>query len=974
MPDVSAHPSAQALALFGHGKLSEAQAATVAAHLETCADCRKAVTSLPPDSFVGKVRAAKPGSSSLLPSRPGASPSRAARPAPAAAPRDLPAELACHPKFRIVRELGRGGMGVIYLAEHRVLERPVAIKVISPTVLDNPDALARFHAEAKAAGKLDEHPNIARAYDADQAGELHFLVMEYVEGMSLAQVLERRGPLPIAHACHYIRQAALGLQHAFDKGMVHRDIKPQNLMLAPKNVVKVLDFGLARLRDDRKRVSPRLTQLESFMGTPEYVAPEQAMDAREADTRSDIYSLGCTLYALLTGQPPFVEDTIGKLVLAHVEKEPVPLHEACPEVPAELSAVVAKMLAKDPAQRYQRPDEVAQALAPFAKARAKAAAAGAAAAPSGAVPADAGTRVGGDTSRVKALGASRLPAKPAADEGGKGSPFEGLAEASAAAPKRAKKAVNEANSAPAAWWKRPAVMAGAGVAVLLLVLVSLWAAGTFRVKMPDGTVLVIEVNEPNPDVFVDGEKITVTWSNGGKQAEISRAADSAKVEVRKDGFTVSGEKVELKDGRRVLTVTLVSVSKPDLKPAALMPDELVARVKGVAGIELVSIPQGTFYMGSPPDDRDAHDDEKPQHRVTISQPFYLGKCKVTVGQFRRYVEATGYKTEAEKAGDAKTWKTPGFEQTGDHPVVAVSWNDAGAFCQWLAKEAGARVRLPREAEWEYSCRAKTATKFYFGDNEAELDMYAWHGMGMGHGTKPCGLKLPNAFGLYDMHGLAGEWCADGKRTYKDQAETDPEGPTGVGAPRVIRGGSVYVEPRRCRAASRPDLAPSLRSTANGFRVLVEKSSGTHPQTGEANGTDGAFVSLFNGKDIETWRQPAAKDKWRVQDGILIGDSAPFDFLTTQAAYKNFRLLAEVQINDSGAGSIIVRNRVRPISATGMRWQAICEPTTHRYGLTDSASLRFCRSGPTAPRLVSVAWTRQRIASVCRCEGPWFRSC
>jgi serine/threonine protein kinase len=278
---------------------------------------------------------------------------------------NLPPELALQGKYRIKRELGRGGMGVVYQAQHTVMERSVALKVINPSVLDNPEALARFHGEVKAAGRLD-HPNIARAYDADQAGDLHFLVMEFVEGVNLAQVLEQKGPLPIPHACHYVRQAALGLQHAFEQGMVHRDVKPQNLMLTPKGLVKVLDFGLARMRRERNR-GRGLTQLDSFMGTPEYVAPEQAADARSADVRSDVYSLGCTLYFLLTGRPPFVEDTAVKLVLAHLEKVPKPLHEVRPDVPRELSALVARMLAKDPAQRFQTPVEVAQALLSFTK-------------------------------------------------------------------------------------------------------------------------------------------------------------------------------------------------------------------------------------------------------------------------------------------------------------------------------------------------------------------------------------------------------------------------------------------------------------------------------------------------------------------------------------------------------------------------------------------------------------------------------
>jgi tRNA A-37 threonylcarbamoyl transferase component Bud32 len=367
MPEIITHPSARALALFSSGKLSEAQAVTVASHLETCADCRGVAEKLPPDSFLGKVRAARPGGT-VLPASAGrpSGASVAGASGPAVPVPDLPPELANHPKFRIVRQLGKGGMGVIYLAEHRVLDKPVALKVLNAGVLDNPQALARFLQEAKAAGALD-HPNIARAYDADQAGELHFLVMEFVEGMSLAQVLEQRGQLPVVQACHYVRQAALGLQHAFEKGMVHRDIKPPNLMLTPKGLVKILDFGLARVRDERKKVAPRLTRLESFMGTPTYVAPEQAVDARRADTRSDIYSLGCTLYALLAGRPPFVGHSLTEIVMAHIEQEARPLPELRPDVPAELSAVVAKMLAKDPAQRFQRPAEAAQALAPFIK-------------------------------------------------------------------------------------------------------------------------------------------------------------------------------------------------------------------------------------------------------------------------------------------------------------------------------------------------------------------------------------------------------------------------------------------------------------------------------------------------------------------------------------------------------------------------------------------------------------------------------
>jgi len=406
MPDGAIHPSRQELTSFGQGKLPEAASAAVVQHLETCLVCQQSLDSLPPDPFEAKVRAAKPGGSFFppgpSPTQPGGAPrvakASAASPGP---PADLPPELASHAKYRFLRELGRGGMGVVYQAVQTLMGRTVAVKVINPSVLAHPDALPRFQAEVKAAARLD-HPHIVRAHDAEQVGDLHLLVMEFVQGMSLAERVEHTGPLPIANACHYMRQAALGLQHAFEQGMVHRDIKPQNLMVTPRCQVKILDFGLARLQGATGKA---LTESGSFMGTPEYVSPEQATDARSADTRSDIYSLGCTLYFLLTGHPPFEEDTVVKLVLAQIEKEPVPLREVRPEVPAELSAVVARMLAKDPVQRYQSPIEVAQALAVFCQAGPKAVTA--AAAP----PLDRGLSLPGrgtvlpsDTSRMGAPG------------------------------------------------------------------------------------------------------------------------------------------------------------------------------------------------------------------------------------------------------------------------------------------------------------------------------------------------------------------------------------------------------------------------------------------------------------------------------------------------------------------------------------------------------------------------------------------
>jgi hypothetical protein len=278
-------------------------------------------------------------------------------------------------------------MGVVYQARQTVMDRQVVIKVINKTLLDNPGALERFRREVKAAARL-AHPNIVTAYDAEQAGDLHMLVMEFVPGQSLAEVLQKQGPLPVAQACHYALQAAKGLQHASEHGMVHRDVKPQNLMLTPKGQVKILDFGLAKLVSER-RAGTGLTASGAYMGTPEYSAPEQATDARKADIRADLYSLGCTLYCLLAGRPPFREETTVLTILAHLQKEPPPLPALRPDVSPALWSVVARLLTKDPTRRYQTPAEVARALAPFCKGAGQAAVAVGVPSRSKAVPAEA---------------------------------------------------------------------------------------------------------------------------------------------------------------------------------------------------------------------------------------------------------------------------------------------------------------------------------------------------------------------------------------------------------------------------------------------------------------------------------------------------------------------------------------------------------------------------------------------------------
>src|ERR1043165_812136 len=276
------------------------------------------------------------------------------RTVPSSAPSaDLP-HFTGHPKYRILKKLGEGGMGTVYLAEHVRMQRSVALKVMRPSLLRNTLAVDRFHQEVRAASQLS-HPHIVTAYDADEAGSgpdlVHFLVMEFVEGETLAAYVKRKGPLPVDEACRLIRQAALGLQHAHGKRMVHRDIKPENLILAKNGIVKILDFGLARL-GQLQGAQPHITGEGMLMGTVDYMAPEQAGDSHGVDIRADIYSLGCSLYPLLAGRGPFPTGTFTERLLQHSDKQPPDLRQLRPNVPPELAAIVKKMLAKKPAERF----------------------------------------------------------------------------------------------------------------------------------------------------------------------------------------------------------------------------------------------------------------------------------------------------------------------------------------------------------------------------------------------------------------------------------------------------------------------------------------------------------------------------------------------------------------------------------------------------------------------------------------------
>jgi serine/threonine protein kinase len=271
--------------------------------------------------------------------------------------------------FRILEPLGKGGVSSVYRAWDTVHQRVVALKVIHPDLLSNTEIVGRLQREMQAAQQLN-HPNIVRAIDVDLSGQRHYFAMELVDGVDLHRIVELSGPMPIARACNYGRQAALGLQHAHELGLVHRDIKPANLLLVePNNQIKILDFGLTRLTLAKgSGANLNLTVQGSLIGTADYLAPEQARNPSGVDIRADIYSLGCTLFHLLAGSPPFPSGSALQKVYKHQREEPSPtLRELRPEVPEELAAVVKRMMAKLPEERFRFPAAVAAALAPFAR-------------------------------------------------------------------------------------------------------------------------------------------------------------------------------------------------------------------------------------------------------------------------------------------------------------------------------------------------------------------------------------------------------------------------------------------------------------------------------------------------------------------------------------------------------------------------------------------------------------------------------
>jgi serine/threonine protein kinase len=270
-------------------------------------------------------------------------------------------------KYKILYPLGAGAMGSVFLAEHRVMRHRVALKVLAKRLVSKPNNVARFEREARAAAVVN-HINVVRAFDIDREGDTHYLVMEFVQGENLQKIVQTSGPLDPLLAAEYMAQVGRGLNEAHKNGMIHRDIKPSNVLLDPTGVVKILDLGLARIQDDD---APSLTIVNEskMIGTVDYLAPEQALNSHTIDGRADIYSLGCTLYYLLTGVPPFPSGSLTERILKHQSRRPMDIRKRRPGVPDDLVNICSRMMEKQPGRRFQTAGDAADALTAFCEGR-----------------------------------------------------------------------------------------------------------------------------------------------------------------------------------------------------------------------------------------------------------------------------------------------------------------------------------------------------------------------------------------------------------------------------------------------------------------------------------------------------------------------------------------------------------------------------------------------------------------------------
>lgn len=742
-------------------------------------------------------------------------------------------------EYAILDKLGEGGMGQVLKAEHRRMKRIVALKLISSDALDDEDSKRRFQQEVQAAARLI-HTNIVTAFDANEHDGVHYYVMEYVEGIDLGALLKTHGPLPVATALDYALQAARGLAYAHAKGIIHRDIKPSNLLVDRDGTLKILDMGLARI--EQHDGSPHLTTDGQVLGTVDFMAPEQAIDTHAVDARADVYSLGCTLYRLLTGELLYQGETVMRKLMAHRES-PIPsLREKRSDIPAAVELIWRKMVGKLPEDRQQTMGEVIAQLESCLHGGPQSASI--LSEPDDSVAfklnefLSSMSRDSGMTSlskfpSVSASVISSVVLEPAPTvsplttevtqnlKSGETDPDTmvtiraqsslPIAPSSVSTPSTA---VKQKPTGVAAWTasrprapldQRTKIAIGIGAVALIAIL-----SGAIAVFMRrEGPTKSIEAATPAQTQPESSSPIAPSLNDETPANFASSTAKSAP--------SVSPNKAIVAE--LPFTAAVAKQQQATWAKQLGQPVELSSAI----GLKLVLIPPGKFQMGSSIRQMDEAVVHVPnstrwllrgetQRPATIDEPFWIGASEVTVAEFRAFAEATSYQTTAERDGKGGerpssegklpeqkpeyTWKYAEFTANPQFPVVCVTLADATAFCEWLSEKDGRSYFVPTEAQWEYACRAGTTTMWYWGDDPSAADPFAALA-----GRNPVATKQPNAFGLYDALGNAAEI-----------ARADDGTP-------IWRGGSAASGVWFARSAARePRAVPSHLTT---FRIATK---------------------------------------------------------------------------------------------------------------------------------------------------------
>ncbi len=795
------------------------------------------------------------------------------------APSGRPDSLGKIGQYDVLEVLGKGAFGIVFRAFDDKLQRVVAVKVLAPSLATTSPARKRFLREARSSASV-RHEHVVQVHAVEEQPLPH-LVMEFVPGETLQQRMDRTGPLELAEVIGIGRQIAEGLAAAHGQGLIHRDIKPSNILVngGPNPTVKITDFGLARAADDAS-----LTRSGVVAGTPMYMAPEQAK-GETLDHRADLFSLGSAMYVMTTGRPPFRASTTFAVLKRVAEDEPRPIREIIPETPEWLCRIIEKMHAKDPGERYRSARDVADVLR------------------------DCEHQLKSE-GRVKDW--TRIPAVAAAQT-------------------------------------RRRRWAAFAVPTLLALAAIVWfASGPIRSRFKGVPVdantgrLIVEVRDPG--------QVSIEIFNEGEQVVTRRLLDHSRgqafndllpfgrwhVVARYAGVTSPFREVfELgPEGKTVVVPAFAGPPSPTSEPArAVAPFDAAqakahqdawAKYLGVP-VEFTDefhhtfrlIPPGEFEMGTSEKDvekliAESLSDkawewsyprlrsESPVRKVRIESAFYMATHETTVRQFRDFVKATGYKTRAERDGGGwvykglnaerkpdAVWNSPKYFVSDDAPVGYLVRDDADAYCRWLSRKTGHDVALPTEERWEYACRAGTTTAWSHSHNPDELKRYAWTSDAIDSPLKTVGLRVPNPFGLYDMHGNVDELTLN------------------AAGEAFLRGGSVSELAVMARSARRVPVDDFLPYRASGFRIvttgdLKKAAAKRESPTASADG----FAPLFNGKNLTGWKTVGGTPAtWAVENGAIRAAGSE-GYLVGDQSFGEFQFKAEVRISPDGKWSIL----------------------------------------------------------------------